>query len=184
MKTLLAIGASLLLVCTGAHAATVGFFPASTSVSVGQAFSLDIMASFTGAESIDGGGLNLNFSPSIVDVTGVNVNTGLFEFFSTPGTIDNTTGNVTDITFNTFSNTPTGDFVIATVFFTANGSGASLLTLSESVNNPFTLFGAPVPVTFTTGSVVSVVPLPAAFWLLLSGSGVLGLIFRRRLRPD
>lgn len=184
MKTLLAVVFTSLSVITGAQAATVGFSPFSTSVSVGQNFSLDIVGNFPGSEAIDGGGLNLSFVPSIVNVTGVTINTALFEFVVDSSTINNTVGTVSDIIFNSFANTPTGSFLIATVNFTATGAGNSALTLAESTLNPFALSGMPVPVTLTAGTNVTVasVPVPAALWLLLSSAGLLGWTFSGKRR--
>lgn len=180
MKKILAVIFISLSTITSVSAATVSFSSPSTSVLVGQNFSLDIMAHFSSSEAIDGGGLNLSFSPLIVNVTGITVNDALFEFSPSPGSINNATGMVSDIIFNSFANTPSGNFLIATVNFTAIGAGNSVLTLTESSLNPFALSGMPVPVTFTTGAVVSSVPLPAGIWLMLSGMGLLGWTFRRK----
>lgn len=182
MKKILAIIFISLSAITNVSAAIVSFSPPSASVLVGQNFSLDIMGNFPGSEAIDGGGLNLSFAPLIVNVTGVTVNEALFEFSPSPGSINNAAGTVSDIIFNSFANTPTGNFLIATVNFTATGAGNSVLTLTESSLNPFALSGMPVPVTFATGSVVSSVPLPAGIWLMLSGVGLLGWKFRRKDR--
>ena len=160
----------LFYLSTAVQAATVSFLPAQQNVVIGNSFSLDIMGDFSLAETLDGGGLNLDFSSSLLNVTNVTVNTGLFELFSDPGTIDNNLGTVSDVIFNTFSSNASGQFLIATVDFTAVGIGLGELLLSESTLNPFSSQGMPLDVQFQNASIqVTAVPLPAALWLMLTG---------------
>ena len=114
-------------------------------------------------------------------MTGVTVNNALFTFFSDPGTIDNTAGKVKDTIFNRFEGA-SGHFLIATVNFKAMGMGTTSLDLTESSLNPFSSAsaGSSLKVLFEPGS-VTVVPVPAAVWLL--GSGLLGLIGVARRKP-
>lgn len=163
-----------------AHAATVSFLPSEQNVLIGSSFSVAIMGDFSLAEILEAGGLNLDFGSDVLNVTKVTVNTGLFEFFSDPGTIDNGAGTVTDIMFNTLSNDATGQFLIATVDFTAVDIGLSDLLLSESMLNPFYSAGMPLDVQFQSASVqVTPVPLPTALWFMFAGCALLW----RRARP-
>jgi hypothetical protein len=119
---------------------------------------------------VDGGGLNIAFDPSIVHVTGVAIDTGTWDFFTSVGAIDNTLGTVSDILFNALQNV-TGDFAVATIQFQAVGVGASPLVLTESAANPFASGGDPLAVTFVNGSVR--VPEPATWLLLPTGFALL-----------
>lgn len=171
-------GASVLLSATATEAATVRFDPSSLTVNLGNIFSMDIIAEdFT--TTTEGGGLSLSFDESIVNVNSVALDTSVWEFFTDPGTINNGTGLVSDMIFASFAGR-TGNFDIGTVFFTAIGPGTSNLGLTSSLLNPFAGGGEVIPVTLTDGS-VSVVPLPAALWFLLSGMGTLWLAAKRRV---
>lgn len=171
-------GASLLLSATVTEAAMVRFDPSSLTVNLGNVFSMDIIAEgFT--TTTEGGGLNLSFDQSIVNVNSVSLDATVWEFFTTTGIVNNGTGTVSDMIFASFAGR-TGNFDIGTVFFTAIGPGTSNLGLTSSLLNPFAGGGEVIPVTFTNGS-VSVVPLPAALWFLLSGMGTLWLAAKRRV---
>jgi len=184
MKTLISGFVLLLLSMGHANAATVGFSPSSPTAGIGQSFSIDIVGNFTLLETIEGGGLDLAFDAAVVNVTNVTVNTTLFDFYSLSGTIDNSSGAVSDIIFNTFAGA-SGNFLIATVDFTALTAGSSGLSLSESFLNPFSSAsaGASLMVDFQPGNVtVTAVPLPAALGLMMCGLAPFGWLMRRNRR--
>ncbi|MBI3546206.1 MAG: hypothetical protein HY081_06390 [Gammaproteobacteria bacterium] len=165
-----------------AQAALVSFSPSSNTVTLGQSFSMNIMGNFSTGETIEGGGLDLVFSPTVLSVSNVTINTALFDFFSIPGTINNSTGTVSGILFNTFAGA-NGNFLIATVDFTAKASGNSSLLLSQSALNPFSSSsaGASLNVAYQPASVtVTTVPIPAAIWLMLSGLGLMGFGVKKK----
>jgi hypothetical protein len=70
---------------------------------------------------------------------------------------------------------------VATVQFTAIGTGGSALSLTEYTLNPWASDGSRISPVMEDGllTVAQAVPLPAAFWLF--GTGLMGLIgFSRR----
>jgi hypothetical protein len=162
------IGALALLFAVDAHSAMVGFDPVNTSASVGDIFTLTLSGSDF-VSTLDGGGLNLAFDPAVIHVNSVAVDSTVWEFFASSGTTDNHTGKVQDIIFNSFQ-TRTGSLPIATIEFLAFGPGTSNITLSESSLNPFASGGQRFDPPVSLGSAtVTIVPVPAALLLFLSG---------------
>lgn len=169
---------ALLAVGVQAHAAVVGFSPASKTVNLGDTFSIDVEASAF-ASNLDGGGLNLAFNPAVVHVQGITIDGTAWDFLPTPGTIDNVAGTVNGTTFNQFAHPKVGAFPVLSYQFLAVGTGVSTLTHSEFSGNPFASGGSVVAVTFTDGQ-ISVVPEPAT--TLLWGVGLMATLGLARLR--
>ena len=153
----------------------------STSNTVNDIFSLDVIGlSFpsNGSGNVaDGGGVNLSFDPSVLNVLSVTIDELVWDFGVTgisTGTIDNVAGTVNGIMVNASSNV-TGDFTVASIQFQAVGAGLSStgITLSEYALNPWALDGSAINPTFVNGN-VTVVPVPAAVWLF--GSGLLCIV--------
>ena len=101
MKAIFSIFVTFILSIVTAQAATVSFSPTSNTVTAGQPFSMNIMGSFLPGETIEGGGLNLSFSPSVLSVSNVSINTALFTFFTQPGTVNNAAGTISAKVLNT-----------------------------------------------------------------------------------
>lgn len=171
-----------LLLCSQVNAASV-YTSVQGPYQIGDVFSIDIMGSgFT--SSVDGGGVNLSFDQSRLNVLSVSIDESVWNFGSTgidAGAIDNTSGTVDGIMVNTFSNV-IGDFVIATVEFEAMNAGSSFLLLTELGINPWASGGSLINPSYASSQVdVSAVPVPAAVWLF--GSGLIGLFgFAKRKR--
>lgn len=158
-----------------AHASTVGFNPSSVSHSVGDTFSLDLVGQgFT--DSVDGGGLSFDFDPTVIKVTSISFD-AFWDFLVNVGNIDNSTGHVTDLVFNTLQDTntliPAGQFTIATITFQALQGGTTVLALTEASSNPFASGGSALTVTLNNGNIQinTTVPEPAPMLLLLAGLG-------------
>lgn len=177
------LAAALLLSSIQAQSASIAFQPTPGSSNLGEIFTLEVMA--LDFPTTVGGGANLYFDASVVNVLAVNIDTDMWNFGSTgvyEGTIDNTAGSVTGILMNTFPGVPAGDFVAFTIDFQAMGVGTSTLVLTDHALNPWADdFGNAINPDYIPGEIsVSAVPLPAALWLLLSGLGGLGLVRKRR----
>lgn len=94
----------------------------------------------------EGGGLNLQFNPSVLNVVGVQVDNKAWSFVSRNGEIDNEAGEVTGVVFSSFPGL-SGNATIATIEIKAIKPGRSLLKLSESMLNPFASDGESINVT-------------------------------------
>ncbi len=168
MKKIIAV--IMLLFGTQAHA---GSFLTSVQhpYEIGSIFNLDIIGTgFT--TNVDGGGVNLSFDQTVLNVLSVNIDESVWNIGSA-GIIDNAAGMVDRIIVDT-STTVSGDFVVATIEFEAIGLGNSWLRLTELATNPWTSGGNLISPEFIDTTVaVTAVPVPAAVWLF--GSGLLGL---------
>jgi ribose/xylose/arabinose/galactoside ABC-type transport system permease subunit len=174
--------AGFLLFNHKAQAETVFLDPASASVIPTQVFTVDVKGTgFTNV--LDGGGFDLSFNSSVLNVESIQVNTAIWEFSPVNGAIDNVNGTIHDTEFNSFIHSNSGSFDIAQITFLTVGTGLSNLTLVENSNNPFAAGGNPVPVTFIGASITSsaAVPLPGAIWLFASALVGLGVSQRRPL---
>lgn len=187
-KSLQILAASTFFLMVGqVTAATVGFNNSSSTVNQGDVFSLTVQGA--GFDMIAGGGLNLAFDASVLQVNSVTINQSVFEFYLGEGTeegiLDNSFGQLLNTSFNTFLGA-TGNFDIMDISFTAVGAGSADLILSESGQWVFSdIFGDYYgdQVDFNPAAVtVSAVPVPAAVWLF--GSGLIGLAGIAKRRSD
>lgn len=165
---------------TGAQAATVSFNPLNSAVSYGSTFTVDITGqSFPITQ---GGGVNLYYDNSIVNVLTVSIDSLVWDFVNSPGSVDNGTGSLTSLYVSAFPGVDTGTFTVASVEFQAVGTGTTSLTMTEFSGNPWASDGSLINPTFLAGSVTAtVIPEPSSMLLLGSGlAAMLGLMRSRR----
>ena len=153
--------------------------PSAGSVLVGDSFDISVQ----GRDFIDiliGGGFDLEFDASLLQLDAVTINVTRWEFEPKTGTTDNIGGRLSDISFATFRPGAAVDFDAAVLRFTAKAVGNAFLTLLPSDDFPFANDAADVvPVNFGRGTVeITAIPLPAGVVLMLSCLGTLAV--RRR----
>ncbi|RZI85756.1 MAG: PEP-CTERM sorting domain-containing protein [Rubrivivax sp.] len=174
------IAAAVTLAAISAQAQTVSVIAPVTNVTVGDSFSVDLLA--TGfPDKIFGGGYNISFDPSKLHLDDIVIPAN-WEFAVSKGTLDAAAGTVTDVFFNTFSAPVQGSFLTSTLKFTAIGAGTSGIDLADSGSFPFgDEFGNAVTVTYSGGTVnVAAVPEPGSLALMLAGLGSVGWVMSRR----
>ena len=168
------------LACVDLQAATVTVDEPNKTVGPNEPFTLNLIG-LDFPVTLDGGGINVSFDPFVVEVLEVRVDTDTWEFFSDNGDINNFSGSIIGIVFNSFQDR-TGDLPFASIDFLPVGPGVSTLELEEYVFNPFATGGERYPdLIFDQSIVIQVIPVPAAIWLLASALGVVGWLGRRRL---
>jgi hypothetical protein len=166
------------------HAQSLVLNPGTKSVSLGDTFTL-LVEGKGFATAVVGGGFGLSFDASVLKLNSVNI-PAAWEFFPptgpVTGDINNVAGTLADAAFTTFSAPKAGDFLAATLTFTAMGGGSSKVSLSAS---PIFVF-SDVDVntlnpSYGTATIhVSAVPEPSSLALVLAGAGGLGWVARRK----
>lgn len=174
LATLIALGS----LASNAQAQTLEVDPSLKTVNVGDVFTLDIMGKGF-INPIIGGGFNLSFDSSVLHIDSVDI-PAAWEFAPQTGSIDNLTGNLSNVAFNTFVSPKSGDFTTATIHFSTVGAGNSAITLTSSATFPFAdSVGNPVSVSFLSGSIAAV-PEASSISMMLAGLGLIGYMARRR----
>jgi hypothetical protein len=185
-------GLAMLGMSASASAALVSFSPSSGTFGVGGSTSVDVVISGLGdlvAPSVGTYDFNVAFNSSVLGLTGVTFGTGLD--LSGLGGVRSTDASVAG-TVNVFelsldseadlNDLQSGSFTLFTLFFEGLAPGTSALSLA--VNALGDALGETLEADVSGGELTvtadTVVPLPAAVWLLLSGLGGLGILGRRR----
>lgn len=185
-----------LLLCASAASwggvASVGFDESGGSTfAPGQVFTLELEG-MDFSQALDGGGIDLAFNASVLQLESVTVDEQVFDFADSDGTIDNTGGTAEDVLFNAFFDpSPSGTFDIASFQFVAENAGISDLALSVSALNPFSSGGVQLnagaggdfvfqsgSVSVQSQSIIPPVPEPPTVWLLVTAA-LIGLAVAR-----
>jgi len=142
----------LLLFVQGAGAADVSFSPNPGNVSQDDIFTLEIRGS-NFQDEVDGGGINFDFDPSVLQVLSVYIDPSVWNFVNSDGTIDNVVGTVSDVLVTAFPGVTSADYIVVTIEFQAVGAGSTALALRESLENPFASGGQLINPAFIDGAV-------------------------------
>lgn len=144
-------------VIVGLSGPTVALSSKEVSAEVGDTFTLDItMSDFPVSE---GGGVTVRFDANMLTVSGVVINSEVWNFKSRDGVIDNISGVVPDILFSNYDGV-SGDSNVATITFQATNSGSSKINLEGSLINPFASNGEKIAANFI-GSDVQIIATSA-----------------------
>ncbi|NOT86403.1 MAG: hypothetical protein HOP02_16840 [Methylococcaceae bacterium] len=164
------------------QASVISITPSTSTVNVGQSFSLNVNVSEI--SDLYAFQFDLGYDPSVISATSISeggfLSTGGSTLFI-GGTIDNANGTISNTSDLLNGAIPgvTGSGILATIDFTALTAGSS----GVSFFNPILLDsnGADIIANYSESTIVNVsaIPVPAAIWLL--GSALMGLVgFSRR----
>ena len=191
------VGLAMVISAVGAQAAAeVRFDPSFDSVTVGDVFdvvlkgqSFNLTNGGSAIGNITGGQqLNLSYSFGILEVLSVTIDPRwTFAAGNRAGTINQSQGTVTGVAFGSFPATTDDDFNIAKLSLRALAPGQGTLTLvsGQFIGVVGGLAGRSIApslgqATFTVEPVLSPIPEPAQWALLLLGLGVVTRKLRSR----
>lgn len=167
-----------LLFMNTANAATISLVSESNSYAISDVFSVDLIA--IGMAENGGASLGIDFDPLVLSLNSVVlIADAPFDFLAL-------TGNTVDI-FAPLNKNALGDFSIFTMNFSAIAEGVSNISIIDNADSRLAWFDAfmfdpIVDIVYENLSVtVSAIPLPAAIWLFLSGLGLMGFVFKKKI---
>lgn len=174
---------AFLLIGQEAHTATISL---QTTQSDEYRVSDTIKVNLVGldfTEAALGGGVSVTYDPRVLAYENVSFDNSIFDFKNVVR--DEVAGMIGSILVSADNNQPIGDFIIASIEFTALEEGRSPLDLgpSEFLAPWLTFSGTDIDPSFVPDGTVTitVVPLPSAFWLMLSCLGWFGMLRRHKV---
>lgn len=187
---LLILGIFLYSSLANAASVAIGFNQAVFNSAIGNQINVGVVGNYSGPETLAGGGFNIYFDASKLQLNSINISPEAGDFSYSNGIIDNNSGTAQDIGFASFWGL-SGDFSIATLNFSVIGGGISQLLLSDSGSDVYTWtnydysagpFGDTVTPIFSSASVIAptAVPLPASGVMALSSILSLVLLKKRK----
>ncbi len=166
----------------------IHFSPSFASVSVGQVFDVVMQGSGFGntadatvIDDMTGGQLNLSFANFQIDHIVIDPR-WTFTFGNSVGLINPTAGTITGFSFGVFPGTTDDSFNIATITLRAIAPGQATLSVlsGEFAGQVGGAFGVTFNMASQQSLVVTAVPEPSQWAILLLGLGIVGLRLRRR----
>jgi len=177
---------------TTALAASVSLVPSSTTVVEGGVFTIDLTLSAADAPGSHpgqfGGEVIIDYDPNLVSFSVSDFSINAPATLQSGPTIGSN-GGLQTVTIGFDNALDVG--VIGTFSFTATGSVGSMISFGLDDPGFFSSFANALPTNtpftpdnfFGTTVEITVVPVPAAAWLMLSALGAVGLGARRRRLP-
>ncbi len=166
-------------VMISAHAASVSLTPAFQTGLVGDVVELELVMDFTDDPTL-GGGIDIFYDDGLLSFASFVFSPELGDDPALRRLPDELDGELNGLAFGNIDGL-SGPSTVGTLSFTALGEGTSPLTMAQNEgpppeDNPGPFVSAstfePQDVVFENAS-VSIVPLPAALWLLLAALGTL-----------
>jgi hypothetical protein len=150
IKSILVFGI-LAIFSMAAHAdPSVSLSESKIKSRVGSIVEVDLMMS--DFATTEGGGVELHYDSSLVQINSVVVDGTAWSFVSRDGDINNDDGIVSNILFSSYQGV-SGNAKIATIELEFIGKGKGKIKLSEAASNPFASNGELIAVTYKSSKI-------------------------------